>query len=340
MTFPSRLICLLIVTIMTVVVISRISLEAFEPPVKRIFVSVASYRDVSCSATIKDMFEKASAPHRIFVGICEQNSADARESCTLPDFPWHTHVRKISIPHTEARGPTVARYYCASLHQGEEYFLQIDSHTTFVKNWDEKLIAEHEQLPSPSKNILSTYPHDLNTVKLDENSSVPILCDSKWGDNGVPMLLASVKSREDINKLQGKFFKIPFTSGGFLFGPGTMLKDVPYDPSLSDVFQGEEILYSARLWTHGYDIFMPRINIVLHKYGRKDEKRWHEDNPSWHQRQQPSMTRLKRLLGLEQPPLVGDQYGMGTKRSIAEYWEFAGLDPQRKISISKEKFCT
>ncbi len=36
--------------------------------------------------------------------------------------------------------------------------------------------------------------------------------------------------------------------------PGSMwlLQEVPFDPELPYLFMGEELLYSARLWTHGW----------------------------------------------------------------------------------------
>jgi Glycosyltransferase (GlcNAc) len=43
----------------------------------------------------------------------------------------------------------------------------------------------------------------------------------------------------------------PFAAAGFLFYAGHILREVPFDPHLPYLFDGEEILYSARLWTHG-----------------------------------------------------------------------------------------
>jgi Glycosyltransferase (GlcNAc) len=43
----------------------------------------------------------------------------------------------------------------------------------------------------------------------------------------------------------------PFAAAGFMFYAGHMLLEVPFDPHLPYLFDGEEILYSARLWTHG-----------------------------------------------------------------------------------------
>ena len=39
-----------------------------------IFVSIASYRDNACKLTLKNLYETAKKPSRVFVGICEQNN--------------------------------------------------------------------------------------------------------------------------------------------------------------------------------------------------------------------------------------------------------------------------
>ena len=44
---------------------------------------------------------------------------------------------------------------------------------------------------------------------------------------------------------------------------------VPFDPFLPWIFMGEEISMSARLWTAGYDIFSPTINVLNHYYVRR-----------------------------------------------------------------------
>ena len=66
-----------------------------------IFVSVASYRDAQCGQTIKSLFEQADNPARVFVGVCEQNSGDAKEACVPAALP--KNVRRVSLPHTEAK---------------------------------------------------------------------------------------------------------------------------------------------------------------------------------------------------------------------------------------------
>lgn len=299
-----------------------------------IFVSIASYRDVQCMDTLKDMFGKAKNPGRIYAGICEQNTSNATEQCVPLKFKFHDQVRKISIPNSEAKGPCYARYLCSTLYRNETYFMQIDSHTTFVKDWDIKAIQALKKCPS-KKPVLSGYPHDDKEYDIDE-TAIPVLCDSFWNGDGLPQFKAIIKNKADIGETP---MPIPFTSGGFVFAPGSLVKEVPYDPNLPHLFQGEEIVYSARAWTSGYDIFTAPVNIVLHTYHRKDEPKFWDDLSAWQADQKKSATRVRRILGLQKPALENDAYGLGTARSIEAYWTFAGLDPKTKKSTSKNKFC-
>ena len=329
-------------TLLAIVVLCILSLfyvkrsEGFSQSEETIFVSIASYRDSECMNTIKDLFAKAKNPSRIFIGVVEQNSAKHTEQCVPTDFQYHDNVRKISIPNGEAKGPCYARYLCSTLYRNESYFLQIDSHSTFTQDWDVKAIGSLKKCPA-AKPILSGYPHDDAAYDINE-AAVPVLCDSSWNGDGLPQLKAVVKSKEAVGDTPKP---IPFTSGGFLFAPGSLVREVPYDPTLHHLFQGEEILYTARAWTSGYDIFTSPVNIVLHKYTRKDEPKFWNDIPNWKADQQKAAKRVRQILALETPHITPgqDPYGLGSKRTIQQYWDFAGLDPKTKTSTSKEKFC-
>jgi hypothetical protein len=75
------------------------------------------------------------------------------------------------IKHYEGKGPTWARYLAANLWSGQEYFLQIDSHTRFVKNWDAKCIEMMKRLDAKgiNKAVLSHYARDIKDYeKIDD----------------------------------------------------------------------------------------------------------------------------------------------------------------------------
>ena len=71
----------------------------------------------------------------------------------------------------------------------------------------------------------------------------------------------------------------PFVAAGFFFCHGAFLHEVPFDPLLPWIFMGEEISMSVRLWTAGYDIFSPTINVLNHYYVRRHyPKFWETTN--------------------------------------------------------------
>jgi hypothetical protein len=302
-----------------------------------VFVSVASYRDSECAATVRDLFERADRPDRVFVGVCEQNSREEEggERCVGPALP--PRVRRVSIAHTEALGPTYARYLCSTLYRGETWYMQIDSHTRFVRGWDTKAVANARLCPSP-RAILTHYPRKVEEMA-GGDAGVPVLCKSKFNQHGVPSF-ESVIMKPPADSVPRR---VPFVSGGFVFMPGSAVREVPFDPDLPNLFQGEEILHSARLWTAGYDFFTPLENIVYHHYGRAGQPKFWDadagDAGAYRRTQDATLSKVRRLLGLEQPPLPGYAHGMGRARSLAAYWAFAGVDPAARTSDSQSRFC-
>jgi UDP-GlcNAc:polypeptide alpha-N-acetylglucosaminyltransferase len=126
------------------------------------------------------------------------------------------------------------------------------------------------------------------------------------------------------------------------FCRGLFLNEIPYDSRLDYLFVGEEILHSARFYTHGWDIFNPKENIVYHEYTRSSKpKIWNDINFDYLQKQ--SEKKVEMYLNLNNPEL--DEYhkqdfsrfGLGNERTLQEYYDFSGIDPETK-TINKD-FC-
>jgi len=139
----------------------------------------------------------------------------------------------------------------------------------------------------------------------------------------------------------------------FFFGPGSLVRDVPYDPNLPFLFHGEEILHSARIWTAGYDIYNPWENVIYHHYGRPDKpKIWGEQNIHYNDKwslgkvkyylKQDVHMDLRKTAYWDNIPAYDldiDRYGPGKVRTIEQYWEFAGITMSNRTSRSREIFC-
>lgn len=340
---------------------------------KTIFVSIASYRDDRCSDTLKSLFQKAEFPQRVFVGLCEQNVLDSKknEDCVSWDDPFfrsfYRHIRRIELPSNDAAGPCYARYLCSLLYRGEDYFLQIDSHTMFVKNWDTKCITLLNECRQPAMSLLSYYPIPADQYKDDPppDTHIPVISD--WFLNSKEILQWKPGVYTPMNN-QNK--ESPFLAGGFIFGPGHFILDVPFDPFLPYLFMGEESLLTIRAYTSGYDIFTPRLSIVYHKYHRSDQPSIYRDID--HSRQMgldKAMKRCRLISGItwlqsgrqqkdfpplrpqssydivsissstsEQDEFTWDNYGIGTMRPLVTYFETIGLDEDTLKKQSKEHF--
>lgn len=326
-------IVLLLLLLLVVIMSASVQREGFASVTPTIFIAVASYRDRECLATVRDAFAKASNPQRVFVGICQQNK-EAVESCTAGLDANMSQVRLMHLDHTQAKGPTYARYLCSTMWKGEDYFLQIDSHTRFVQDWDRTLIEMLARCPS-KKAVLTHYPHAHDASEEDMATLVPVMCKAKWNSDGIPTF-------EAVMLPVGKagLRRVPFCAGGMMFSHSSMLTDVPMDPNLDFLFAGEEILLSARLFTHGYDLVTPDRNVITHHYERAGGPRFWDDLVNYRHRQLQTVERVKQLLGIGSPDIsLSDLYGMGTARTLDTFWDFCQLDPVSKSSQAEAQFC-
>jgi hypothetical protein len=90
-----------------------------------------------------------------------------------------------------------------------------------------------------------------------------------------------------------------FYAAGFAFARGASLADAPPDPALRHVFFGEETAQAARLWTAGYALYAPGLNVVYHLWSRAHRPLFREHADAWSRAQQAAAyARLQSLLGL------------------------------------------
>jgi len=292
---------------------------------RTIFVAVAAYRDRDCINTIDDLFRKASEPDRVTVGLCWQ-SLDPDDEGVDPVGRWRDRCRVVACPAAESEGVGWARSRAHALRRDEDMVLQVDSHMRFAPGWDEALLYMLDACPSP-RPILSTYPASFAPPDRIESHVVSLIRVCGFDRDGLPKQ-ESVGYAPD--RLGGKPRPSAFVAAGFLFGEARWIAEVPYDPLI--YFQGEEITLAARLFTHGWDIFTPGNVLAYHDYGQRPERPRHwNDRPDWGRLNDRSVRRVRHLLGIEESAdasVLRDigRYGMGGRRSLAEYQAFAGVD--------------
>lgn len=302
-----------------------------------IFVSIASYRDPDTVLTIQCLLDRAHRPERIVVGVLWQNDPLEDPLPDLTSFGPPERLRSLFMPATEAAGPCHARHIIQTrLYEGEEYFLQLDSHMRAVPGWDDLLIAQLELCNSPNP-VLTTYPAGFTRgagqkwqdASLDTDERPPFLVFSHFGPE------------DGMMRFKGRRLRTPhsnplpchFCVSGFLFAPGRILKQGGlYDSNLPHLFFGEETLLSVRLWTHGWDFFVPGRHVFFHCWDRSYRPTFFASkNP---EAQAASLERVRALLrGLE----LGEKFGCGAVREVHDYFVEAGLDFDSKAVLDAKR---
>ena len=305
-----------------------------------IFVSIASYRDDICVDTINSLYTNAKNPENIFVGICQQNNDAIDLDCInnsklIIDKKLVSNIRIIRIPYYDAKGPVYARYLCSSLidKNNEKYYLQIDSHSIFINNWDDiciSMINEIKSLGLSAKPVISYYPKDFIVInnKNEKDNYVPIIYDVEFNkDKQILSLKQAIYT-----DTKGSYIKTPFVTAGMFFCESYFLNEMPFDPTLDHLFTGEEILNSIKFYTNGWDVFAPKINIIFHEYLRNNKpKYWNE--PAIIFNDKKALDKVRYYLfnhdndhdnNTKNP--YYNNYKLGKKRSIKDYYKFANID--------------
>lgn len=302
-----------------------------------IFVSIASYRDRICSHTLESLFTNARNPMNVFVGICQQNDVEDSDCIEdgLKNHPeFKGNVRIMRLFHYQARGPTYARFLCSTLYNNEDYFLQIDSHCKFVKDWDVILIGMINDLKANGvpKPVLSHYTPNYSDYQTEPNPKSPIstICKAWFTDSNMISLQGAGWVQPDNLPRPNAYI-----AAGMFFCEGKFIKEIPFDPELDFLFIGEELLLSARFYTHGWDIFTPNKNTIFHMYTRESDPKFWENQ---HIDSEKASQKARYILGLDMDKSklsprqlhLMERYGLGKERSLDDYYRHAGIDIQKK----------
>ncbi len=307
-----------------------------------IFVSIASFCDPWLRFTLDGLFGQAKDPQQIQVAVVDQSLDDNRAWLRRTDY-W-PRIRYVNLHPAETRGVSWARNIAFSLYGGEDYLLQIDSHTYFDQGWDRRLVQLLEACRArAAKPIISTYPPPLEFDQEDrprKNSS-----DSNYAmvlrphpDTRLSADNATLRFRAEY-VLGGDFVPGHHLAAGFIFTLGGFVEEIPYDPFM--YFHGEEQNLAARAYTHGWQIFHPRQRDIplahLYKQSGVEHRthHWHQEYEEqrvikWMELKKRSDRRLRELL-FEQR-LTG-AYGLGLVRTLEQFAGESGIDyPNRKLS--------
>ena len=297
-----------------------------------LFISIAAYCDPVLVFTLARARAMAARPQDLHFAVFDQSPEPLPDSALALLAPSRVSYQRIDPVY--ARGPCWARAATMALYDGEDWFLQLDSHMDFDPGWDARLIAQAEALQAGRPGlVISSYP---NAFAFEQGLPVRravtqgvlahVLKPGTQFDPQHPVLSFEAHPVDTDRPLPG--FHL---GAGCLFAPGRFALAFPYDPAL--YFHGEEQALAARLFTHGWDIFHVPDLPIRHLYNDGQAgvppRPLHWDAAQeagralpWWQLEQRSRARLGALLAGE--PL--GVYGLGRERTLAQYASWCGID--------------
>lgn len=288
-----------------------------------IFVQIPAYHDYELPRTIRDAINKSSGNHTINFGVhltyYKNNDIDM------------SGLSNVKIDYSLAPnnlGQGMSRYLANEFYDEEDYYLQIDSHTRFEQDWDEWFIDSYKFYKDLGLNpVLSCYPGAYEYVDnelfiLNEKSQVfytDFIQELSFPENDyIPHQRAVANPDNNI-----------FTrsvSGGSIFSEGAigLIK-----PNIHMYFHAEEILTALRLYTHGYDLLLPKRQNLYHLYydASKKEKNQRRQTGEDFPKEVNNLDKKSKfeLSQIIKNKIIGPD-ALGSVRTLEEYEQFAGID--------------
>lgn len=296
-----------------------------------IFVQIPAYRDFELPKTIKDAVTRASGNNTIIFGV---------HNCVLFDG-------EVSVNHVDAEikivqsiapqniGLQKARKIANQFYDGEDFYLQIDSHMRFVADWDELLIENMNFYKSAGirKPLITMYP---GMYRYQDDGVEEILYLENWKPNtmcfckdATQFAKTLIPSQTATTAQDGCMFTYS-VSGAFIFADGSFSEITPNEKI---AFWGEEPLIAARAFTHGYDIVMPMQETLFHLYNSqlsfskiRRHSAWTDFPKEWGELYETSQAEYKSIF---MENIIGGE-SLGRERTLKEFMDFTGLNFHEK----------
>lgn len=289
-----------------------------------IFVQITAFRDPEYFPTLNSLFNKAAKPENIRVGACLQYDSEVDKYCFETPRPKELALEEQCFEAVESEGMCWARSITQSMYDDEEFTIQIDSHMRFIPGWDLKLLEMWESLNDP-KAIITHYAPNYEPGHGRVRDSISGIGAFRWKKGTLWFQHAPIYS---LKNPPPRPTVGAFVSGHFLFGPSSMIADVPYDKLIER--HGEESSMSVRFWTNGYNFYHPNEIIMWHRAAQKRPMD-HEVIPEYQERVELGALRARALLGdpeIIDPNIIRDldKFGLGTARGLQQYQEWSGVN--------------
>jgi len=234
--------------------------------VETIYISIPSLDDLELEYTIESAFKNATNPERVYIGVNLLSMYKhtlkklKRMSKKYPNISFSYEKQKKNNINTLGVGR--GRKNAEILYSGQDYLLQVDSHTHFEKNWDSYMIDLFEEAVKEvgdDKLVITCIPPvfgydaEKNPYRTGPNTRYPVFLNNEFFINVVPRW----KSEDSLEVTQKRLIPSPKANSAMIFGN----KKFAQNTGISEeaIFYDEEIIYSINLVGNGFALVFPNI---------------------------------------------------------------------------------
>tara|TARA_Y100001970_G_scaffold76942_1_gene97755 strand:- start:8789 stop:9790 length:1002 start_codon:yes stop_codon:yes gene_type:complete len=312
-----------------------------------IFISIASYQDPLLVSTIFSAYENAQNKDQLVFSICDQSD----EGIQLEEVEFKDQIHYEHVDPLFSKGPCWARHRAQNFFNNENYFLQIDSHTQFAKDWDEIFIEQLNKISSiksddgyHEKPIITSYPRGFEVMDFDkgifglhmEDKFTQVIMyrkDSLFSSGSFSRQIGMPTKYNDITHAI-------LMAAGCVFAKGSFVKEIPYDPNY--YFYGEELSMALRAFTKGYSFFhipdVPLFHLYTDVSNLPRKLHWSPEDDGkraikWTELDKRSLNRLDDLFA----DRVEEPLNLGNERSLEDYALISGVDLKNNVVLDLEK---
>lgn len=280
---------------------------------KTILITIASCREYYLIHTIKSAILSAKYPERVYFSIFNTVVNPNESFLNLPQSERPDVLSLNNVFYTEFHSPTplgigYSRMNAALMYNMDhDFVLQVDAHTIFDKNWDQKIIENYYVASkyAGDKIVLSNIPYgfeydssdrekifwqndkelsfyNFDSDLLNARAAMPSIRTNGIDGNGnfdkallnIAWVDGGVWNEKHINIDGIDFHEGNCVFAAFMFYPFKYLLDLLHYPK--DPFYGDQINFSLRLVSRGFRIFhfYKPIFIALTKTQEETEAKY------------------------------------------------------------------
>ena len=310
------------------------------------------------------------------------------------DARFRDNVRETRVSWDDSEGPSYARHLAMRKWGGERYVLHVDAMTAVDEGWDETLVSQLKSLGETSS-VLTASPlgyelekeviRDADTLEkkyerkkygtvkdalapvratgaVDASRAPAVTCAKTFGNS----LLCHMYARRLVEVPNAPTPTL-FANVDFTFADArALVRDAPPDAHAPFLYLGEDLSLTARLWTNGWDLYVPSRVPLVRCYVDRPREMWMEDRRSGaalyggsnltvgsvvecEEREFLNLISRRRVLQLvgapdedsetsrEEPIVFTETYGVGNARSVESFIERVGVDFRAKTIAPRAK---